>query len=53
MLATELLEKLEQKVNEFGDGEVVMPEALENWWYKVDDVEFDFANQRHKLIPES
>ena len=48
-MATELIEKLEQKVNEFGDGKVVLPDPLENWWYEVDDVEHDIPNQRFKL----
>lgn len=52
MLATELIESLERQVNEFGDGEVVTPEPLEGWWLKVETVEFDYGNQRHKLLPE-
>lgn len=52
-MATELLEQLEQKVHEFGDGEMVLPDVFQDWWYKVDSVDFDFANQRYKLTPES
>lgn len=52
MLATRLIEQLEARVNEFGDGEVVLPDPLEDWWYEVADIESDLGNRRYKLIPD-
>lgn len=49
--ATELIEKLESVVNEFGDKDVVQPDPLEDWWYPVEDVELDLSNDRIKLCP--
>lgn len=52
MKETELIEKLERSVNEFGDKDVVLPDPLENWWYPVTDIELDLSNDRTKLVPE-
>lgn len=39
MKATEAIEELERHVAEFGDGEIQIPDPLENWWYRVDRIE--------------
>lgn len=51
MKATELIDELSRRVNEFGDGEVCLPDPLESWWYPVDSVHVDLAQQRYQLAP--
>lgn len=52
MRATELVEQLESRINEFGDGEVVLPDMLENWFYPIGQIELDLSTNRYKLLPE-
>lgn len=51
MQATELIEELARRVSEFGDGDVVLPDALEAWWYPVCRIDFDVSQQRYQLVP--
>lgn len=52
MLATKLIEELESRVNEFGDGEIVLPDPLENWYYPLGSIELDISSMKYKLHPE-
>ncbi len=52
MKATEILEELERKVNEFGDGEGKIPDPIEAWWYDVDRVEFDTGTQTYRFVSD-
>lgn len=52
MRATELIEELERHVNEFGDGEVQIPDPLENWWYRVDRVEREIVDNAYRLVSD-
>lgn len=52
MKATELIEELERLVNEFGDGECQIPDALENWWYPVDRVEREPGDNRYRFVSD-
>jgi hypothetical protein len=50
--ATEIIEELERKVTEFGDGEVQLPDSMEAWWYPVDRVEFERSTQAYRLVSD-
>jgi hypothetical protein len=50
--ATEIIEELERGVHEFGDGEVHIPDPIEQWWYAVSRVEFDHSTQTFRVISD-
>lgn len=53
MKATEILEELERKIHEFGDGEGKLPDPLEaRFWYDVDRVEFDRESQTYRFVSD-
>lgn len=52
MKATELIEELERQVAEFGDGEVQLPDPLENWWYPVDRVERELSSNAYRVVSD-
>jgi hypothetical protein len=51
--ATEAIEELERSVAEFGDGEVQIPDPLENWWYRVDRIEREPGTNAYRFTSDS
>lgn len=52
MKATEVIEELERQVNEFGDGEVQLPDPLENWWYPVTRIEREPGDNVYRVVAD-
>lgn len=52
MRATEIIEELERKVNEFGDGETEIPDPIQSWWYKVDRIEYEPAERCFRFVSD-
>lgn len=52
MKATEIIEELERKVNEFGDGEGQIPDLVENWWYAIDRIEREPGSNAYRFITD-
>ena len=52
MKATEAIEELERLVNEFGDGEVTLPDPVERWWYSVDRIERDPERDGFRFVSD-
>jgi hypothetical protein len=50
--ATEVIEELERHVYEFGDGEVQIPDPLENYWYKVDRIEREPGENAYRFVSD-
>lgn len=50
--ATEMIEELERHVAEFGDGEVQLPDPMENWWYNVDRIERETGSNAYRLVSD-
>jgi hypothetical protein len=50
--ATEGIEALERLVNEFGDGELQIPDPLEAWWYDVDRIEREPGSNAYRFISD-
>lgn len=52
MKATEIAEELLDMIREFGDGEVQIPDPVENWWYKVDRVEREPGSNAYRFVSD-
>lgn len=52
MKATDLVEELERKIAEFGDGECQIPDPLEGWWYRVDRVEREPGSNNYRFVTD-
>lgn len=52
MKATEIIEELERQVNEFGDGDCQVPDALENWWYRIDRIEREPGSNNYRFVSD-
>lgn len=52
MKATEIRDELDVLINEFGDGEVQIPDPIENWWYPVDRIEREPGSNAYRLVSD-
>jgi hypothetical protein len=52
VLATEIIEELERKVHEFGDGEGQIPDPIQAWWYNVDRIEYEPGERVFRFVSD-
>jgi len=54
MDALEIIEELQRKVNEFGNGQASVADQIQpEWRVPITDIEFDAVNQAYVLITDS
>jgi len=50
--ATEIVEELERKIAEFGDGDGQIPDPFENWWYVIDRIEREPGSNAYRFVSD-